>query len=306
MAIEKNGTEVIKRDLRYTFSNTELLEIGKRLAEGARRLGELDKEKKRITSDYTARMNAVESEVNILSAAISSGYDIRPIECHVQLHLPKAGEKTIVRLDTFETVGVEQMTGDEMQTMLKFEAEAKASEVAAAVKTSATEFPTEAKGAAAADAETCPLALKEDSTRAAGNDNERETAAVEEPPRVVAADEVLGREEIIVSLIPGRRGSGRRDRAVFEFVRTRSHWGYSLAVDFKNAGFALPLTMDRETAFTGLGVALIVAAGRAGKWLKANGCENPQICDDLRDELEKRLSELPAGAFDGHWDGKMD
>ena len=148
MAIEKNGTEVIKRDLRYTFSNTELLEIGKRLAEGARRLGELDKEKKRITSDYTARMNAVESEVNILSAAILSGYDIRPIECRANLHCPNAGEKTIVRLDTFETVGVEQMTGDEMQTMPKTEAEAKASVVAAAVKTSATEFPTEAKGAA--------------------------------------------------------------------------------------------------------------------------------------------------------------
>ena len=105
----------IKRNLRWIFTQPEILEISKRLAEKNGAVVTLEDEKKRATKDYAARISTVENEVNDLARKVTNGYEFRDIDCRVVFDLPKPGMKTITRLDTLEQVGVEEMTFPEKQ-----------------------------------------------------------------------------------------------------------------------------------------------------------------------------------------------
>jgi len=104
--------------LRYTFSQQELLEIGKKLAEANGRKVLIDSHQKRVVSDFKAQAAKADSEIGSLSQNISSGYDLRMVKCGIEYNSPCPGKKTIVRLDTFQTVEVLEMDADEMQEEL--------------------------------------------------------------------------------------------------------------------------------------------------------------------------------------------
>jgi hypothetical protein len=105
-----------KRSLRYFFCDDEKLELARRLAEKHKEVGNLEDERQRANKDYQSRIKGVENDIAILSEKVREGYEFRETEIRVTYDKPEPGKKTIVRLDTKETVGVEVMTNEEKQT----------------------------------------------------------------------------------------------------------------------------------------------------------------------------------------------
>lgn len=118
--LEKKKT---KRNLRVTFSDPELLQLGKDLADKTTELRELEEDKKRVVSDFGARITAKEAEVSLLTSKLKSGYEYRMVNCTETLDFPTLGRKTISRDDTGADIAVEDMTSAEMQRELIKEGE---------------------------------------------------------------------------------------------------------------------------------------------------------------------------------------
>lgn len=111
-------TKPTKRQCRYKFNDVELLQIGKELAEHNEQLSAFEDDKKRTVSDFGAKIAGKEADVSIAVNKIQSGYEWRELPCTIFYNDPKNGRKTIVRDDTGETVAVEDMSPEELQTKL--------------------------------------------------------------------------------------------------------------------------------------------------------------------------------------------
>jgi hypothetical protein len=114
----KSETKKIKRLLRVSLTQAELLAAGKLQADKAIELAAVDNDRKRIADDFKARVTALEAETASLAAKISTGYEYRNVPCTVYLGDPEPAQKRIVRDDTGEQVAIEDMTSDEMQREL--------------------------------------------------------------------------------------------------------------------------------------------------------------------------------------------
>lgn len=121
-----SATKPTERQCKYKFNDPELLAIGKSLAESNERLSALEEEKKRITSDFGARIAGVEADISIAVNSMRSGYEYRMLPCTEYLDDPKKGRKTIVRDDTGEKVYEENMTEQDNQFVLDLNEPAKA------------------------------------------------------------------------------------------------------------------------------------------------------------------------------------
>lgn len=113
------------QQLRYLFNNDELREQGKRLAETHDKLDELERDKKRVTTDFTAKISAVKAEAGSLAAKVSTGYELRDIPCAAVMDTPKIGMKRITRNDTGEVTSEEPMTPTEQSDATDARAKAK-------------------------------------------------------------------------------------------------------------------------------------------------------------------------------------
>lgn len=114
-------TKKDERNCKYKFNDAELLAIGKSLAESNEKLSALEDEKKRVTSDFAARIAGVEADVSIAVNEIRSGYEWRKMPVTVYFDKPKEGRKTFVRDDTNEVVGEEAMDANDRQAVMDFE-----------------------------------------------------------------------------------------------------------------------------------------------------------------------------------------
>lgn len=113
------------QQLRYLFNNDELREQGKRLAETHDKLDELERDKKRVTTDFAAKISAVKAEAGSLAANVSTGYQLRDILCTAVMDTPKLGMKRITRNDSGEVVSEEPMTPTENSDATDARAKAK-------------------------------------------------------------------------------------------------------------------------------------------------------------------------------------
>ncbi len=111
----------ITQRLRCLLTDDEKIEAGKQLAEANNELKEIEDDKAQVVSDFKAKTTAVEAQVAILGGKLRSGYELRPVECHVLFDQPQPGQKQIIRLDTKETVSTELMTDEEKQKLLPLE-----------------------------------------------------------------------------------------------------------------------------------------------------------------------------------------
>jgi len=118
---QENGKEVKKsvRHLRCQLTDQELLQSGKELADRSAELKALETSKAQVTADFGARMKMKEAEIEILTNRMQTGYEHRPIHCEERLDNPKPGQKMVIRTDTGDTIGIENMTADEMQRELE-------------------------------------------------------------------------------------------------------------------------------------------------------------------------------------------
>jgi hypothetical protein len=107
-------TKIIRR-LRVDFSQEELLELAKQIAEANKRLDSLQDEKKEFSSSIKSRIDATNAEIRVLSDQIHGGYEFRPIDCHWTLNVPDSGKKTLYRDDDGVVVETVAMTEQELQ-----------------------------------------------------------------------------------------------------------------------------------------------------------------------------------------------
>lgn len=114
-------TKPCKHLCRYEFNDAELLAIGKELAEYNAQLAAVEQDKKRVVSDFAAKIASKESDVSIATNKIQSGYEWRDLPCTVRFHQPKSGRKEIVRDDTKEVVATQDMTDADLQALLPLE-----------------------------------------------------------------------------------------------------------------------------------------------------------------------------------------
>lgn len=111
-------TKPTKHNCRYRFTESELLQIGKELAEHNGELSALEQDKKRVVADFGAKITGKESDVSIAVNKIQSGYEWRDLPCTIHYNVPKTGKKRVIRDDTNEQVDERDMTPDELQMEL--------------------------------------------------------------------------------------------------------------------------------------------------------------------------------------------
>lgn len=110
--------------LRVQYTDAELLEIGKKLAETAREKEALEDEKKSIMKGYGSRLDGLAAKISELSNNLSSGFNHRDVTVETTYGDPAPGKKTTRRLDTGATLRVEAMTLAEMQSELPLKTDA--------------------------------------------------------------------------------------------------------------------------------------------------------------------------------------
>ena len=111
----------IELQLRCPFTDKELLELGKKMAESTTLLAQQETEAKAIANQLKAKCNATAARISEASSKITAGYEFRAIRCITKYDTPKTGQKTVIRTDTGETVEVTEMSLQEMQLPLPLE-----------------------------------------------------------------------------------------------------------------------------------------------------------------------------------------
>jgi hypothetical protein len=113
---EKQCTEEVK----YSFTRTELLELGDELARAADEVREIEARKKEATAAITADLKRANGRVFTLAGKIRDRCEMREVQCIAHYGKPRAGLKTIRRADNGEEVRTAAMTTEEMQEGLDF------------------------------------------------------------------------------------------------------------------------------------------------------------------------------------------
>lgn len=109
MELLKNSED---RYLRYDFTAIEIHELSVRLANKTQEKSRVMEEKKSVTSQYKSKLDILDAELSDTSQKVANGYEMRKVDCKVDYHKPKQGQKTITRTDT-NTATVEKMSSEE-------------------------------------------------------------------------------------------------------------------------------------------------------------------------------------------------
>jgi hypothetical protein len=107
---------------RYDFQEKDLQGMAKDIARTVGLLGSLEGEKKTLVSEYAAKINKAQAEINELARMLNAGYEFRMIE-HEREYDFNAMVVYVTRLDTFEVTETRAMTGQEAQMDIGFREE---------------------------------------------------------------------------------------------------------------------------------------------------------------------------------------
>lgn len=103
------------RYIRVNLTDQELLQAGKDNAEKQQEIKRTEEELKRVTKDFQAKLAAYKTDASVLADKITTGYEMRNVECYAVMDDPKKGRKTIRVVETQHSVTVEDMTDQDMQ-----------------------------------------------------------------------------------------------------------------------------------------------------------------------------------------------
>jgi len=92
----------------------ELIAKGGDLSRKNQEKSRLDDEKKTITSEFKAKIDACDAEINKLALVISTKKESRRVKCETRYNTPEKHLKSLVRLDKGETVKIAPMTQEEI------------------------------------------------------------------------------------------------------------------------------------------------------------------------------------------------
>ena len=106
------------RMLRVSYTNEEIMELGKQLAEAYGDSAQVAADLDRVKSDFKAKQSVLDEKIGQLSRGISTGYQMKNVMCKWEMDQPTGGKKTLRRLDSNEVVEVVDMTAADKQVEL--------------------------------------------------------------------------------------------------------------------------------------------------------------------------------------------
>lgn len=92
------------RNIRYAFTSEELTSKSRQLAEACTKKTQIETEKKSVVSEFKAKIDAQDSQINLLSGHISNGFETRNVECEVEKDFDKGIKKYSHNGITYDTV----------------------------------------------------------------------------------------------------------------------------------------------------------------------------------------------------------
>lgn len=107
------------RQLPVALNDHELLEFGQQLARANVAALSAENVRKNTNAQLKADVDAKEAQVERLTSIVASREEVRPVPCIWKMCEPKAGKKSLVRLDTNAVVESRDMVGDDMQPDLE-------------------------------------------------------------------------------------------------------------------------------------------------------------------------------------------
>ena len=106
--------QTITLTLPCRLTDSELAELGLKLAGLNVAWGNTDADRKSSAKDFADRLASIDMEINAASSLIRAGEISRPVECSARWNHPEPGHVTITRGDTGETL-IRPMTSEEKQ-----------------------------------------------------------------------------------------------------------------------------------------------------------------------------------------------
>jgi hypothetical protein len=104
--------ELITKEFRHDYSEEEAHALAIDLAEGIKKLKEINAKKKEEVKKFNAEADKVKLACDDLSVKVSDGFEMRSQQCWVEYNKPSAGKKQITRIDTGEIID-EPMTEED-------------------------------------------------------------------------------------------------------------------------------------------------------------------------------------------------
>ncbi len=144
IVIKQQDIRRTKRSLKCKFTDAEILQLGRDLAEHTEKYGQIEAEKKQMTKQFDATLAEAEAAQRSASGKIQSGYEYRSVDCTETLGEPDDNKKTVRRLDLAEIVEVRELNEEEKQRLLDFRADqpADAAKIAELVHAKNNDVPT--------------------------------------------------------------------------------------------------------------------------------------------------------------------
>jgi hypothetical protein len=105
------------RELEFELTSEEVLDRARSLAEIETKLGELEAERKAVMAKFKFKKGELTEARRELSKAVTSGVDIREIECE-WVPMWKQQQWVLQRTDTGDVIEQETMTKDDLQTSM--------------------------------------------------------------------------------------------------------------------------------------------------------------------------------------------
>jgi hypothetical protein len=94
----KNKNET-SRILRVSFTDAQILELGRNLAEAHNENAQIESDFQRIKDEFKSKLSAVDALKVDLANKVSSGYEMKSVLCLWLMDSPTPGKKTLVRID---------------------------------------------------------------------------------------------------------------------------------------------------------------------------------------------------------------
>jgi hypothetical protein len=92
--MKKSDIQTAKVQAKYTFTPTELVELGRCAGSHQRHRDELDSQLSSIKSDYKGKIESAESLRDVAFRKLNDGYEMREVEAVIEFNEPKKSQKT--------------------------------------------------------------------------------------------------------------------------------------------------------------------------------------------------------------------
>lgn len=118
--IKTTKREKVRKFAIYYFNQEELLDIGKNVGRKVQESKALEDQKKAVTSDFKARIDSVDAEINLMSTHLQTGFCHKDYECYLVRNYT-THTREYWDVNTSELITTEKLTPEDYQMKLDLE-----------------------------------------------------------------------------------------------------------------------------------------------------------------------------------------